>query len=203
MWRVFSEPKSDEQFCQAWLALLCRQLPGVSAGVVLFQATEANTFLPVAVWPEVARDLSYLGKVAERALIEGRGVVHRPENALDHMHIAYPVELSKRMVGAVVLEAAVRSEAEVHAMLRQLHWGIAWVRDLFHRHEVVNSQSKSARIGSVMEVIATALRPNRLQQTLFDIANHVARQLQCSRVAIGTVTDGLIAGGCIVSRGLV
>jgi multidrug resistance efflux pump len=191
IWRVFSAPGSDEQFCQAWLALLCRQLPGVGAGVVLFQSTEANTFLPVAVWPEVARDLSYLGKVAERALIEGRGVVHRPENSPEqHIHVAYPVELSKRMVGAVVLEAAARSEAEIHAMLRQLHWGIAWVRDLFHRHEVANSQSKSARIGSVMEVIATALRPSSLQLTLFDIANHVARQLQCSRVVIGMVTDG-------------
>lgn len=192
IWRAFSAPSSDEQFCQSWLALLCRQLPGVAAGVVLFQSTEANTFLPVAVWPEVARDLSFLGKVAEQALIEGRGVVHRPENASEqqHMHVAYPVEISKRMVGAVVLEVAARSETEVHATLRHLHWGIAWLRDLFHRHEVENSQSKSARIGTVMEVIATALRPGRLQLTLFDIANHVAHQLQCSRAVIGMVTGG-------------
>lgn len=192
IWRAFSAPSSDEKFCQAWLALLCRQLPSVAAGVVLFQSAEANTFLPVAVWPEVARDLSFLGKVAERALIEGRGVVHHPEKESEqqHMHIAYPVEISKRMVGAVVLEAVARSEAEGHAMLRQLHWGIAWLRDLFHRHEVANSQNKSARIGSVMEVIATALRPNRLQQTLFDIANHVASQLHCSRVVVGMVADG-------------
>jgi hypothetical protein len=191
MWRVFSAPGNEEQFCQAWLALLCKQLPDIAAGVVLFQSTDANTFLPVAVWPDVTRDLSFLGKVAERALVEGRGVVHRPEDKSErYLHVAYPVEASQRMVGAVVLEATMRSEAEIHALLRQLHWGIAWLHDLFNRRELVNHQGKSERIGSVMEVLATALRRGRLQQTLFDIANHIGRQLQCSRVAVGLVTNG-------------
>lgn len=176
------------QFCQAWLALLCRQLPGIAAGVVLFQSGEENTFLPVAVWPEVARDLSFLGKVAERALVEGRGVVHRPEDkSARFIHVAYPVEVSKRMVGAVVIEATNRSEAEVHALLRQLHWGVAWLHNLVNRRELARNQGKSERIGSVMEVLATALRRGRLQQTLFDIANHVGRQMQCARVAVGLV----------------
>lgn len=189
-WRAFSTSTNDDQFCKAWLALLCQQLPGVTAGVVLFQSGEANTFLPVAVWPVVTRDLSFLSKVAERALIEGRGVVQHPEKEGEQLQVAYPVEVARRMVGAVVLEATARAEADVHAMLRQLHWGIAWLRDLFLRHDLAASNAKSARIGSVMEVMATALRPNRLQLTLFDIANHVARQLQCSRVVIGMVNDG-------------
>lgn len=189
VWRAFSAPSSDEHFCQAWLALLCRQLPDVAAGVVLFQSGEENTFLPVAVWPEVARDLSFLGKVAERALVEGRGVVHRPDDKSERfIHVAYPVEVSKRMVGAVVLEAVARPEADVHALLRQLHWGIAWLHDLVNRRELAGTQGKSERIGSVMEVLATALRRGSLQQTLFDIANHVARQLKCARVAVGLVT---------------
>jgi RND family efflux transporter MFP subunit len=191
IWRSFSAPGSDEQFCQAWLALLCRQLPGVAAGVILFQASTENVFLPVAVWPDVARDLSFLGKVAERALVEGRGVVHRPEDKSDrHIHVAYPVEVSGRMAGAVVLEAAGRPEAEIHSLLRQLHWGVAWLHDLFNRRELANSRGKGERIGSVLEVLATALRRERLQQTLFDIANHVGRQLQCSRVSFGLVSDG-------------
>lgn len=193
IWRAFSAPGSDEQFCQAWLALLCRQLQDVAAGVVLFQSGDENTFLPVAVWPEVARDLSFLGKVAERALVEGRGVVHRPEDKSERfIHVAYPVEVSKRMVGAVVLEASSRSEAEVHSLLRQLHWGVAWIHDLVNRRELASNQGKSERIGSVMEVLATALRQGRLQQTLFDIANHVGRQMQCARVAVGLVTNGAL-----------
>jgi multidrug resistance efflux pump len=191
VWRAFSSPENDVQFCQAWLALLCRQLPGITAGVVLFQSAKEGTFLPVAVWPEVDRDLSFLGKVAERALVEGRGVVHQPEDQADkHIHVAYPVAVAQRMVGAVVLEGTGRSEAEVHALLRQLHWGIAWLHDLFNRRELADNQGKGERIGTVMEVLATALRRGKMQQTLFDIANHVARQMRSSRVVIGLLRHG-------------
>jgi len=190
VWRAFVGARSNEEFCQAWLALLCRQLSGIKAGVVLFQGSDANTFLPIAVWPNVTRDLSFLGKVAERALTESRGIVHRPENTSDALiHVAYPIEVSKRMLGSVVLEATSRSDAEVHALLRQLHWGIAWLHDLSHRRELQVLQQKTDRIGSVMEVVATTLGQHRLQQTLFELTNHLARQLRCSRVAIG-LTQG-------------
>ncbi len=193
IWNVFSTPGSDAQFCRAWLALMCRQLPGIVAGVVLFQSGEENTFHPIAVWPEVVRDLSFLGTVAERALVEGRGVVHRPDSESEqYIHVAYPIEASKRMAGAVVLELTARSETEIHASLRQLHWGIAWLRDLVNRRELAVNQGKSERIGAVMEVLATALRRCSLQQMLFDVANHVGRQMQCSRVTVGLITGSTL-----------
>lgn len=190
VWRTFANPRSDAEFCQAWLALLCRQLPGVKAGAVLYQSADANTFTPVAVWPEVMRDLSFLGKVAERALTEARGVVYRPDESIEApVHIAYPIEVSKRMLGSVVLEATPRPDAEVHALLRQLHWGIAWLHELIYRRELASNETKTERIGSVMEVLTTALLQTRLQQALFDVANNVARHLHCSRVAIGLVDE--------------
>lgn len=193
LWRAFVTPRSDEEFCSAWLALLCRQLEDITAGVVLFRSAEANTFIPVAVWPAVTRDLSFLAKVAERALTEARGVVQRPEDpGAGLVHLGYPIEVSGRMLGSVVLEAKAHSDATVHALLRQLHWGIAWLKDLSRHRELLAIEEKAERIGSVMEVLATALRPNRLQQALFDVANHVARYLQCSRVSIGLVNDGRV-----------
>jgi hypothetical protein len=186
IWRAFGAPASDAQFCQAWLALLCRQLPDVSAGVVLLQGGQAEHFLPVAVWPDVLRDLSFMGPVAERALVERRGVVHYPETDGERsVHIAYPAEVAGRMVAAVVLEVAKRPEAEIQALLRQLHWGSAWLRDLVHRRERAGLEGKGERIGTVMEVLATALRRGKLQQVLFDVSNHISKQLACSRVAIG------------------
>lgn len=190
IWRSFVSPGSDADFCQAWLALLCRQLHGIKAGVVLFQSAEANTFAPVAVWPDVTRDLAFLGGVAQRALTEARGVVHRPDTAPDApIQVAYPIEVSQRLLGAVVLEVSARPESEVHALLRQLHWGIAWLHDLSRRRDMAANEIRAERIGSVMEAMATALRPGRLQQVLFDVANHVAQHLRCSRVAIGLVED--------------
>lgn len=188
-WRAFAAPRSEGDFYQAWLALLCQQLPDISAGVVLLLSTEANTFLPAAVWPATPRDLSFLGAVAERALTERRGVIQRPESLNATVHIAYPLEVSERMLGAVVLEATDRTEAEVTALLRQIHWGIAWLHDWFHRRDLAGFEAKAERIGSVMEVLATALRKNKLQQTLFDVANQIGQHLHCSRVAIGLAQD--------------
>ncbi len=136
-WRLFATAKTAEEFCRAWLALLCRQLGGVSAGAVLLEASETNTFVPIAVWPEPVGDLSRLGKIAQRALSELQGVVHRdPERAHAPTQIGYPVQVLERTIGAVALEISVS-----------------------------------------------------LQQTLFEVANHLARHLGCSRVAIG-LTEG-------------
>lgn len=187
VWREFSSPTSNEHFCQAWLGLLCRQLSQITAAVVLLQTREDNTFQPAAVWPDVSRDLSYLSKVAERALVERRGVVSHGDDEASPatIQVAYPVEVAGRMLGAVVLEGGARPEAQIHTLLRQLHWGIAWLHDLFYRNELEGSQQACNRIGSVMEVVATGLRRGRLQQALFDIANHIVQHLLCSRVAIG------------------
>jgi multidrug resistance efflux pump len=184
-WRTFAAPGSQAEFCQAWLTLLCEQLPGVSAGVLLLRGDEDNTFLPVAVWPASRRDLSFLGTVAERALTDKRGVVNRAEPPGEGVHIAYPIEVSHAMRGAVVLEASGRAEPEVGALLRQMHWGVGWLHDWFHRQESSEQAQRSTRIGTAMEVLATALRDTRLQQMLFDVANQICQQLRCSRVAIG------------------
>ncbi len=188
IWRKFVTPENDGEFYQTWLALLCRQLPDIKAGAILLRSEEANTFKPVAIWPEISRDLAFLTEVAERAIIEMRGVAHRPDNSPNsNVQVSYPIKIFQQVLGSVVLEAEARSDTEVQALLRQLHWGIAWIYELTHRHNHSVSDAKIQRIGSVMEVIATSLRQNRLQQTLFDITNHINRQLDCSRVAIGLV----------------
>jgi Barrel-sandwich domain of CusB or HlyD membrane-fusion/GAF domain len=193
-WQQFASAKTAEEFCRAWLALLCRQLGGVTAGTVLLESGETNTFVPIAVWPEPVGDLSRLASVAQRALTEGQGIVQREpgkEQGRSNApaQIAYPLQLMDRTIGAVALEIWVADDAKVSAVLRQLHWGVAWISDLFHRRELQEAGAKIERIGSVMEGVATALRESTLQQTLFEVANHLARHLRCSRVAIG-LTEG-------------
>ncbi len=191
-WRTFAAPQSQAEFHQAWLTLLCEQLTGVSAAALLLRGDADDTFLPVAAWPAGRRDLSFLGSVAERALTERRGVVQRPDPHDDSVHIAYPLEVSQRMLGAVVLQAADHGDVKVGALLRQVHWAIAWLHDDLHRQELASQVSRTARIGSAMEVLATALRANKLQQMLFEVANQVGQQLHCSRVAIGLAQKGAL-----------
>lgn len=193
LWRAFAAAGGDAQFCQAWLNLLCHQLPQVSAAVVLLQSPEANTFLPAAAWPGTGRDLSFLRKAAERALIEGSGVVEQPDDAAARtIHVAYPAQVGGRMVGAVVLEASQRAPAQVHELLRRLHWGVAWLHDLVHRRERAELEAKAERVGTLMETLTTALGRGRLQQVLLDVANQLAGTLGCARVAIGLAKGGAV-----------
>lgn len=184
-WRTFTSPDTEEDFYKAWLTLLCEQIPGVSAGVFLLHTGEENTFLPVSIWPATPRDLSFMGSIAERTLSEKRGVVHRPDQPKNSLLIGYPLEASDHVLGAIVLEVSDRSEAEVSSLLRQIFWGLSWIFDWFHKRELLTSTSKIERIGSVLEVMATALRKGKLQQILFDVANQIGQHLRCSRVAIG------------------
>lgn len=185
-WRAFTSATTDKAFWQAWLAVVCGQIEGATTGVVLMRTVvDAEAFAPMALWPDVVRDLSFLGSVAEQAISEGRGVVKPAvQGAERRMHLAYPVQIDQRVVAVVVLELLEGKTPSQQAM-RQIHWGAAWLREGIYRRESAEMSAKLQRIGSVMEVCATALREGRLKQTLFDLANQIGRHVQAARVVIG------------------
>jgi len=74
-WADFGSPQSRDAFLARWLALLCLQVGGVRAALLLVVGDEDNTFHAGAVWPDAALDMAYLAPVAQQALSERRGVV--------------------------------------------------------------------------------------------------------------------------------
>ena len=187
-WGRLLAAQTDETYCRAWLALLCMQLKDVTAGVVLVQMDDANSFAPIALWPEAPRDLSHLGAAAQAALTESRGVAQRSgDSASAPWHIAYPLSEDNGVFGTVALEIPPRPEAAVQDILRRLHWGIGWLQERFSRRSSAAAKQKLVRIGSVMEVVAVALRDIPLQQTLLEVTNLISRELGSSRVALGLV----------------
>ena len=190
-WHLFTTAKTADEFCRAWLGLLCLDLNDVSAGVVLLEsAEEKRTFVPIAVWPHPTSDMSRLGTIAERSLMEERGIVFTPPDVVPPVtQISYPIRIAQRIAGAVALETRVTSQSNADIVLRKIHWGVAWLADIFHRRELEKNNARVERIGSVMEAVATSLRPTKLQQTLFEVANTVAHHLRCSRTAIGMVEN--------------
>ena len=192
VWKTFASPPNDAAFCQSWLMLLCREMPAVSAAVVLSQTTDKNAFIPIAFWPDASRDLSALGAAAQRALVERKAVVSRQDVPATTIHLAYPIEVSGQIVAAVVLEALHPSDSETQTLLRQLHWGTAWLQDLFLRQEVGTLTDKTNRLGALSEILATAIKPGPLQQSIFDLANQINQQLHCARATIGMVKDDTV-----------
>jgi len=104
-------------------------------------------------------------------------------------HVAAPLAVHDRIAGSVVLELTAHDET-LPVLLRELHWGSAWLSNLFIRREHDAALAASIRSLGVLEAIAIALRHERFQQALFDLSNELRRRFDGARVAIGLMRHG-------------
>ena len=185
-WRVFLSAQTDEHFFAAWLRVLCEPLSSITSAVVLLRSATDPTFIPIALWPEAPRDLSYLGPVTEEALKLNAGVLRpAPAASASGFYAALPLQEPTGPVGLAVFEIATRSEREAQRLLREVHWGLGWCKEYLSRRRTDSLAHSVDRLSSVMEVLADLLRPLPLQQLLLELVNQVCRQMQAARVVIG------------------
>jgi RND family efflux transporter MFP subunit len=187
-WARFAAPATPADFCASWLALLCAQVDHAQGGLVLLGPGADGSYSPVASWPDATHDLVHLGPAAQAALQERRGVVREgtlPAQAAPLVMIGYPIEVEGTLHGAVVLEIRPRPEAEVQRVLRQVHWGSAWLVDQFRQQAVVREKLRADRLAIASQAVATALQERPLRAAALAVANELAGRLGCERVAIG------------------
>jgi multidrug resistance efflux pump len=203
-WGAFVNAKTSDELCHAWLGLVCEQITGVSAAAVLVESQEAQTYVPMAVWPEATPSMGRLAKIVETSLRERRGVVQSadsleqsegaPPNSgaeTNPTQVAYPLILGQRVVAVVAVETN-RASADVNKILQEIHWAGAWLSNLFAGKELEEALAAKTQVKSVLEVIAVALRHGKLQQVLFEIVNELRQRLACNRVAIGLVASASV-----------
>jgi len=193
-WSVFVAARSLEQFCGSWLTILCAQIERVRGALLLTRSDDANTYVPAAIWPDPARDMAYLAPTAQKSLAERQGVVEQIEDAATPgargAQVAYPVEVAGVLHGAVVLDLASRPEAELQRALRLIHWGTAWLVDLFRQRDFEQRQATIDRLALATELVATAVQEKRFRSAALAVANDIARRLDCERVSIGADRRG-------------
>ncbi|MBH0178411.1 MAG: HlyD family efflux transporter periplasmic adaptor subunit [Nitrospira sp.] len=195
LWTSFAEAATVEVFCRSWLALQCRMMGGVRSGMVLLGPADRGPFRPIVTWPEGRQNLKRLMKTAERTVAERRGLVARGEPAEGetqngHYEIGYPIEVRGALHGAAVLEVAPKSEVKLQGMLRQLHWGAAWLELLFAREAVAAEKVTRERLQAALDLVATAVGHERFYASAMTLVTALATQFQCDRVSLGFVTRG-------------
>lgn len=188
-WSAFVTARTADEHCYAWLTLVCGRVTGAHAAAVLIENLDDGNFVPIAVWPRGSRDLARLGGAVEMALRSRQGAVKAVVEPVPATHIAYPIKVDERIAGVVVIEAA-SSQVDVGLIMREIHWGGAWLANLLAGRELSEAVRGKERVGSVLETTAIALRHGKLQQALFDVANTLRQRFDCARVAIG-VTNGV------------
>nr|MBI3614337.1 HlyD family efflux transporter periplasmic adaptor subunit [Nitrospirota bacterium] len=194
LWTFFAQASTVESFCESWLALQCRLIPGVLAGMVLLGEPDRGPFRPLAVWPNRRWDLQYLGLAAEQAISERRGLLQPFSGTATPRRfeepgwaVAYPVEAQGCLYGVVVLDVLARPDAQLQDVLRQLHWGIAWLELLFTREAMAKETASRMQLQTVLDLVASAAGHERFQAAALAFVTALATQLHCDRVSVGVL----------------
>jgi multidrug resistance efflux pump len=196
LWRQFASAGSLDVYCAKWLALQCRTIRGVAGGVVLVAPEENKAFSPAAFWPDKSQDLKHLAEVAERALVEKRGLVLKraaggaEPGSRPRYDIAYPIQAGGRTYGVVVLDVDARPEEEIREVVRQLQWGSSWMEVLFYRGQ--SSKSSQDRLDVVVSMLAVLVAEETFRGAATALVTSLATRLECDRVSVGFRRRGSI-----------
>lgn len=195
IWLEFAGATTSESFCHAWLALLCRQMTDVTGALVLLGPADTGPYTPAAAWPRPQRELEYLSAAAERAVTERRGVVvegvaEGSASGGHHLHLAYPLEVSGRLHGVVVVQANPRPSEAVQALLQQVHWGIAWLETLIWRQSSAEQSTTLERVFTALNLAATVVEEQRFKGGATALVTELATHLGCDRVSLGLLHRG-------------
>lgn len=196
-WRQFVEASTPQVFCQLWLPLQCRMLDGVRCAMVLMGPADKGPFTPVAVWPDAKMDMGHLTGAAERSLKERRGLLlerhTRPpadKPFPEAFHVAYPIEIEDKLHGTVVLGVDAADPTAVQRIMRQLHWGIAWLEVLVRRGDALASEQIARRLKNVLDLTTSAVEHESAHASAMAFVTHMADRLECHRVSIGHCSRG-------------
>ena len=194
LWRQFAQATSFKAWCQSWLSLQCRLLPGIKSAVVLLGPPDRGPFTPAAVWPNPSVSVVHLTRSAERSLKERRGLLIKndsPPDSADPVseshHVAYPIEVSGKLHGVVVLEVEPHTGQEVQSIMRQLHWGTAWIEVMIRRAETMQFVEVNERLQKVLDLVASIIEQEDFHAAAMAFVTKLATALECDRVGLGFV----------------
>lgn len=161
--------------------------------MVLLGPPDQGPFTPVAVWPDAKLNMKHLTGAAERSLKERRGILVETDNLSQDKpfpethQIAYPLEVAGKLQGVVVLGVDQPDKKEVQHIMRQLHWGAAWLEVLVRRNEALEATEVNARLQKVLDLIASAVEHEDFQAAAMALVTRMATSLECDRVSLGFI----------------
>ena len=190
LWRQIAQPDNRGAFLQAWLMLQCRAVEGATRGLLMMAGAEDGTFVPEALWPENAGKVPDLVDAAKTAIVEKQGVFVRSgrAEATEGFGIsAYPIVIDDAVEGAVAIHHPVSAARDSRATLRQLQWGLPWIRErLVMRHaEADNLLLQQAR--TALDMLASSMEHEEFQPAALAVVTELALRFGCTRVSLGFV----------------
>ncbi len=192
VWRRFAEATTPKAFCRSWLPLQCLRLNGVCCAMILLGEPDKGPYMPVAVWPDAKLRMHHLTGTAEQSLKERRGIlVDTRKTAASGMtfperfQVAYPIDIEGKIHGTVVLGVDAVERRAVQEIMRQLHWGAAWLEVLIRRTQAQDTSRESERLQTIFDLVVSAVEFKGFHASAMGLVTRMATRLECDRVSIG------------------
>ena len=157
LWKRLTDAGSLAEAARAWLALQCQMIEGASRGIVLLAGDQANNFAAAGYWPEGSGKPAALIHAAEAALRERRGVASDDPSGAAEQHVGLPILLDDELAGAVAVTIRGSRGEDGRLALRQLQWGIAWIRERLRQARAQTQDRLLDRSRAALELLGGAL----------------------------------------------
>lgn len=184
LWRDLTDSPDDKAFCEAWLGLCSRMIPGVIGGVVLLARGERE-LIPAGAWPTGHVPPADLLAAARSAAEARRGAAQPPGVGGGPVRLAWPILLDSRLGGAVALELAPNRESDLRSAMRHLRWAVGWVIGHLRRRDATFALARAERGELALDLLAAALDEDSFIAACRTAATELADRLDCERVSIG------------------
>lgn len=188
LWRRMSDARSALEMAGAWLSLQCQGIDGACRGMVLLTGASSTSFDVAASWPEgvIARSPA-LAEVAELALRERRGVAK--DDHAGSTHVAYPILLDDRTHGVAAVSVRAARQEAARSALRQLQWGVAWMRERFLVAQTRRQEELLDRSRAALDLLGDALGFRGFGASAMAVVTGLASRAKCSRASLGIRRD--------------
>ena len=189
LWQKFRNAADPEEFVATWLAIICRQVAGATAGVAVLGEPDLGPFAPVAWWPSRELAGAALVAAAERAIAQRQGVIlgaSTEPGGNSIRQLACPIIIDGKLYGvcAVALSDAEMSAADA---MRQLQWAGGWIEVLFRRQMQVEEEARRDRTSLAFDMLATVIENKHAEAACSALVTELAMRLNCDPVSIGFV----------------
>jgi hypothetical protein len=178
--------QSVKSSLKLWLSMQCQMLGNVS--VAMLAQTSESPLAILAKWPQS----SEIDASMQDALMQS---VHKERLHIapigEQLIVSQPLVFDEKVWGVLVLRLNSADKKSLPAVLKNLKLGQYWLQFLLHQHNDRNSLAvapvfeKGIADAALLQINASLLKENSLQEMAISLVNLLAGFLQATRVSLG------------------
>jgi len=203
LWSRMTDGDDLKAALDAWLAIVCGLVQGVSQGVLVLKNDDVHTgdevaFTPRSIWPagtvvnpELARTTELVcarGAGIVRAAQEPSGEASQSSNAT-RTSLGYPLRIGADVYAAVALILDEGHAADVKQHMRHLQLAAGWFETLIRRKNSRTTADQMRCENMAQTLMQQVLAEPDFYTACVSVMNELAASIRCERASLGFLVN--------------